>query len=458
MNDQILIDILNKLKKELSIDTSDEEYMMYLEEKVEKAYIIEKEHNFLKDDFIARIKKELPIFLGNYQKMKKNFEKAQSEDGLNFGISINFELVELFKIAEVCESDEEFIIMRDKYFTDLGNDPRFQGFDYIFPGLKDIMLDEVKNIRENILENVDCITPEWAGKMRMNIDSRKQLIMDGKINDEIFDFTYLEKMVNFARENNMKLRLHNIIWHSQFPSLLNDATKEETLLFLDAYMKKLNESFGEVIYTVDVLNEIASDTPDKVLRDSPWKDKLGEEYYIDILRLAKKNFENIPLAYNDYGEEQSEKRKNVIEIVNKIKNVEQKEGKILLDVLGIQSHYSNQTQDSDIKDAYEDYSKLGKTLQVSELDVTNSGDEKNIDFQTNRVFRTVLDTAAKYGVKLMNVWGVSSKVSWKSKKVNCFLDNKGNKSIYSKKILSCYSSKFKNQNSLNYNEKSNVTL
>ena len=292
----------------------------------------------------------------------------------------------------------------------------------------------------------------------MNVDPRKPLMLDGKINEEIFDFTYLEKIANFARENNMKLRLHNIVWHSQFPSFLTNATKEETLLFLDTYMRKLNEFFGDVVYTVDVLNEIASDTPDKILRDSPWKDKLGEEYYIDILKIAKKNFKNIPLAYNDYGEERPEKRKNVIEIVNRIKNVEQRETRALLDVLGIQSHYSSKTKDSDIKEAYQDYSKLGKELQVSELDVTNNGEEKNIDFQTNRVFRTVVSTAAKYGIKLMNVWGVSSKISWKSKKVNCFLDSKGNKSVYSKKMLNCYSNKFKKQNRLNCSVKSRITL
>lgn len=42
MENQTLIDILNILKNALNIDTSDEEYMMYLEEKIEKAYMIEK--------------------------------------------------------------------------------------------------------------------------------------------------------------------------------------------------------------------------------------------------------------------------------------------------------------------------------------------------------------------------------------------------------------------------------
>lgn len=441
MNDELLKRILNTIKDELSINLDDQEYMMYLYEKIEKAYVKANEYNISVNDFISRIKLEIPTFLKNYNDMKKTFDDQEKNNDSKFGISICFQLVDLFDIAELCSNNDEFVILRNKYFESLSTDLRFQGFDFIFPGLKEINLEEINNIKNNILKYVDCITPEWAGKMRMNIDPREELFVNGKINDNIFKFDYLDKMANFARKNNLKLRLHTIVWYQQIPYFLKNARKEDVLLFLDVYMSKLYQRYSDIIYTVDVLNEIASDTSDKILRESAWKDIIGDEYYIDILRIAKKNFKNIPIAYNEYGEEHVEKRRNVMTIVNKIKSVEQKENIHLLDVIGIQSHYSRLTTDESIQDAYRDYLTLDKELQVSELDVLNNGLDDKIDYQTNRVYRTVMGTASASKVKLINLWGVSSIVSCNSKRINNFLDANGNVSIYSQKLIKCYSKK-----------------
>lgn len=450
MSNETLIKILNTIKKELEI-IDDEEYLLYLQEKLEKAYIKAKKHNIKEEDFITSIKLEIPTFIKNYTDMSKTFEKQINNLNTNFGISINFQLIDLFKLIELSHTNEEFIELKKQYFTKLSSDPRFQGFNYIFPGLENITLEEIINIKQNILSYVDCITPEWSGKMRMIIDTRKELIINKDINNDIFNFEYLDKIATFARENNLKLRLHNIIWYSQFPRNLQNHSKEEILLFLDCYMKKLNERYKDIIYTVDVLNEIASDTEDTILRDSPWKDALGENYYIDILKLAKKNFPNISLAYNEYGEEKKEKRKNIITIINNIKEEENKTNTILLDVIGIQSHYSNQEEDENIISAYNDYIKLEKELQVTELDVSNNGQNIQNDLKTNRVYRTVLGNAIKANIKLINVWGVSSNISCKSKKINNFLNEQGTISLYAKKLITHYSKKFKTNRNKNKN-------
>ena len=341
--------------------------------------------------------------------------------------------------------------MRDDYFKKLGYDPRFQEFDYIFPGLKDISYEDTIKIYSNLVNDVDCITPEWAGKMRCIVDTRKPLFKDNSINMDIFNFEYLDKLAEFARNNNMKLRMHNIIWHKDFRPFLENASKEQIYFFLDTYIRELSNRYSDVFCSIDILNEIASDTPDKMLRDSKWKDKLGEDYYINILKLAKKHFPNTDLYYNEYGEERPEKRKNTIEIIKNIQKVENEEGIVLLDGIGIQSHYSTMTTDESIKEAYSDYSKLGKKLQITELDVSNNGEQQDFNYQTNRVFRTVLDCATTYGVQLFNVWGISSKISWKSGRIDNYLDCNNNVSKYSKKIINTYSKreKLNKQNSFN---------
>lgn len=452
MDEQQLQNILKAIYDELNINQSDDEYNRYLEEKILKAYDYEKRKDIPIDEFISKIKELIPDFIEQYKRMKDNIAEVKQSQSTNFGVSICFELIDLFEIAKQCNNNEEFIKLRDDYFKRLGYDARFQDFDYIFPGLKDISYEETIKIYNNILNDVDCITPEWVGKMRCIIDTRKPLIIDNNINMDIFNFEYLDKLANFARRHNMKLRMHNIIWHKDFRPLLENASREQIYLFLDTYMSELSNRYSDVFYSIDVLNEIASDTSDKILRDSKWKDKLGEDYYINILKLAKKNFPNIDLYYNEYGEERPEKRKNIIEIIKIIQKVENEEGIVLLDGIGIQSHYSTMTTDASIKEAYGDYSKTGKKLQITELDVSNDGEQHEYNYQTNRVFRTVLDCATSYGVQLFNVWGISSKISWKSGRIDNYLDVNNNVSNYSQKIVDTYSKKkkFTKQNESNH--------
>ena len=71
------------------------------------------------------------------------------------------------------------------------------------------------------------------------------------------------------------------------------------------------------------------------------------------------------------------------------------------------------------------------------------GEEGKFNYQTNRVFRTVLDCVTTYGVSLVNIWGISSTISWKSGKVDNYLDKNCNVSAYSKKIVELYSKKRK---------------
>ena len=446
--------ILSFFQDELEQYSNDGEYKAYLYEKINKAYEKEMEKGIDEKIFIEMIKKEIPHFISEYERLKENVSLTSRENNTMFGTSINFELIDLFRVSKECNSSEEFVMARDSYFKQLSLDSRFQPIEkFVFPGLSDITLDEIRNIEKNLIKNVDCITPEWAGKMRACIDITKPLIVEGKINEELFNFELLDKTANFARQNGMSMRMHNIIWHKDFRPIFKNASKEEILLFFDVYTRKIYERYGDILYSVDVLNEIVSDNPNEVLRESPWKDKLGDEYYIDILRIAKKNFGNIPLFYNEYGEERESKRNHILMVINRIKEVEKQEGITLLDGIGIQSHYSNQTTDDDIKRAYKDYIKTGKELQITEFDVSRFRNETGyFDYQTNRVFRTVLDCATSCKIRLMNLWGISSKISWLNKEKStgeCLLDENGNITKYSNKLIETYSYKRKHSLQLN---------
>ncbi len=443
MDDEKIKAFLEMLLEELKDDT-DVEYNRYLKEKVDKVFEKVLGKNFRYEYVVKQILQLSPQFIEEYKRYKDVTAKARENDDTRYGISISFELIDLFDIANVTDTEEEFSKKRDEYFENLGKNPRMKGFDHIFFGLKDISREDVLKVQKNVLENVDCITPEWAGKMRCVINDSPNIpvFVDGKVNDKMFNFELLDKVANFARKNNMKLRMHTLVWHKDYRMCFDSLSNEELYTFLDTYMSKLNERYGDVLYAVDVLNEIASDNPGEVLRDSKWREKLGDDYFIRVLEIAKKNFPNIPLYYNEYKEQEPDKLDNILKIIDRIKEVEREKGITLLDGIGLQAHYDRDTPDENIKRAFEEYSKTGKKLSVTELDVTNMGGER-VDLETNRVFRTVLDCASSYGLDLINNWGVSSNISWKSGKVGTFLGTNNEISTYASKIIDTYSHKKK---------------
>lgn len=126
--------ILSLFQGKLEKYSNDDEYKAYLYEKINKAYKIELEKGIEEETFIEMIKKEIPHFIDEYDRLKENVSLISSEQNTMIGTSINFELIDLFKISKGCNNNEEFIMARDSYFKQLSLDPRFQSNEkFIFP-------------------------------------------------------------------------------------------------------------------------------------------------------------------------------------------------------------------------------------------------------------------------------------------------------------------------------------
>lgn len=100
--------ILSLFQGELDKYSNDDEYKAYLYEKINKAYKIGVEKGIEKEKFIEIIKKEIPYFIGEYDRLKENVSLISSKQNTMIGTSINFELVDLFKISKECNSSEEY--------------------------------------------------------------------------------------------------------------------------------------------------------------------------------------------------------------------------------------------------------------------------------------------------------------------------------------------------------------
>lgn len=349
------------------------------------------------------------------------------------GVSVNYQLIELFNIINKVKSIDEYNTLKEEFL---------KSQDFIFPGISESSYEEVVNIYNNIVKYCNIITPEAEGKMGATVKNNVPLVKNGSINKDVFDFTYLDKIVLFAKQNRLKVRLHTLVWHKYFPKILDDCSKEQVTRFLDSYFSCIASRYGNDFFPcIDVLNEIASENFEAgaILRESKWKEKLGNDYYLTVLGLARKYFPKALLVYNEYDESVKGKRDCIIKIVEKIKEEEKRSGLLLLNCLGLQSHYHEFVQAFKIEEVFQDLSLINKDLQITELDIVKVNNNNS-----DKIFNTILECSLKYKVKYFSFWGPTSKVSWKSLKVRTFLDDKGNIDAACRKIVEAFS--FKNKN------------
>lgn len=203
-------------------------------------------------------------------------------------------------------------------------------------------------------------------------------------NENSFSYSSADAIVNFALQNNMKVRGHTLVWHSQNPDwLFAGATKDTLLARMKNHISKVMAHFKGKAYAWDVVNEAIME--DGTYRDgneaddskkSQWYAIIGESYIEEAFRAAHEADPDAKLFYNDYYDYIPAKQQGIYDML-----------KGLLDKgvpvhgVGMQCHLNiqgssdpnNQSYYQDVKhleDAIKLYSSLGLDVQVTELDMS----------------------------------------------------------------------------------------
>lgn len=383
------------------------------------------------------------------------------------GGSICFQLIDIFNIIEDNNLSEEQkrtkIIEYQKSLTQegkgifidpKGNNGQCKKNGYLVFGDIDVMTyEDLIKTKQYVDTKLTSFTCEAEMKMTALLSGYD------KDNHELsYRFGMADKVYDYAMKHGKVMRGHTLVWHKHEPQALDDyirdqyignmeeeskenpeefrrKRKELTKSFLGKYMKSIGERYPNC-YCWDVLNEIVPDIHTSKaneqerkdgLRHSKWFEYLGKDFYIDVLEMAKDNLPvGTKLFYNEYGEQNSEKRKAIIHIIENIKQYEQQNEKVLLDGIGLQSHYNLNITEQQIEDIYRDFSITGKEIQVTEMDVTpgfdSSGhhlpyDPKNMP-KYEKIWNKVFSCAKAYGVKSFTGWGISDALSW-YKNIGC---------------------------------------
>ncbi len=251
-----------------------------------------------------------------------------------------------------------------------------------------------------LAEEFNQITPENALKWRIIQPEQG-----------VFNFEGADKIVAFAKENNMKVKGHTFAWHNSQPSWLADGefTKEELLDVLETHIKTVVGHYKGDVYAWDVCNEIIDL---KSYRENKYYQVIGPEYIEKSLIWAREADPDALLYINDYlNEEINNKSTALYDLC-----VELLDKGVPLDGVGMQFHMS-ESYPLDLMSVYANvkrFTDLGLLVDFTEVDVRiyDKVTEAKLEHQ-GEIYADLLELVlAMDGVNTYTTWGLTDNHSW----------------------------------------------
>jgi len=252
-------------------------------------------------------------------------------------------------------------------------------------------------------------------------------------------------ILKFCEDNNISVRGHVLVWHSQTPEWFFRENFSDTGAFvskevmsqrMENYIKNVMEAvetqFPNLdLYCWDVVNEcymedgsLRAAGTDAANGQSMWTMIYGNNSYIEEAFTYARKYApaGCKLFYNDYNEYIEGKRDAIYNLVSDLK------AKNLIDGIGMQSHLDTDYPSVDLyKQALAKYKQLGLEIQVTELDITEyEQNTANIEKQNQMygdIMQAIVD-AKKDGANITAVcfWGITDGTSWRKDGYPLLLD------------------------------------
>ena len=252
---------------------------------------------------------------------------------------------------------------------------------------------------------------------------------------DTYNFDWADKLVAFAKKNNINVNAHTLIWHSQLPSFMHTIKDADSVRkYFINHITTVASRYDGKVYSWDVVNEALNE--DGTLRNSIFLQKLGDDYIVEAFRLAQKASPHSKLYYNDYNIEQPKKRAGAIALLKKIQSAG-----IRIDGVGIQGHWNAfNVPFKEIEESIKEFAALGIEVMFTELDLgvlknpwdNNTADvsdtakgNKSMNPYTNSLPDSVMQIQSKAYTDLFKLflkykknisritfWGVNDGQSW----------------------------------------------
>lgn len=285
---------------------------------------------------------------------------------------------------------------------------------------------DIAEAQKHILKHYNSITCENEMKPEYLLDQEASQ-KAGKVCVKIDEST--KAIMKFCEENDIPMRGHTLVWHSQTPSWFfmegfdyNGRTlkKKEMSIRMEQYIQAVFESISSTcpnlkLYAFDVVNEAFVNDGAQIdaLRDSydsPWTSIFKDESFIDSAFTYARRYApaTCKLYYNDYNEYFEDKSYNIYLLVKRLYE------KGICDGIGMQSHLDVSKPTADEYDlALERFSSISDDIdiQVTELDMTTNSLNKQAD-----KYGELFDVLVKHAKHISSVtfWGTNDEISWRT--------------------------------------------
>ena len=245
-----------------------------------------------------------------------------------------------------------------------------------------------------------------------------------------FSFGGADNLVSLAQQNDMAIRGHCLVWHSQVPGWLssdgkkNDKnwTREQALEIMKNHITKVMQHYKGKVREWDVVNECLDDDQTTVRsnpnsydlrQQSVWQRAIGDDYIDSAFVYAHRADPDAILYLNDYGVELQGKAKSLA-FYNLA--VSLKEKGIPIHGVGLQCHFSiGEVDGVKLNRTIKRFAEAGLLCIITELDMGIPSTTAANKEEQARMYRMITDIVLKNdNCPSMVVWGIKDNDSWRS--------------------------------------------
>ena len=235
-----------------------------------------------------------------------------------------------------------------------------------------------------------------------------------------WDFAEADHLLLFARNNEMKMRGHCLIWNENAPQWLRRRPARELGRIMDEHIERVMERYIGQLHSIDVINEPF--WPGHGIkggyRNGPWLEALGPSYISRALKRAAAIDPETILCINEAHCERNDEvgraiRKDLLALIIRL----QDEG-TPIDAIGLQGHLlpAKPYDDSVFEDFLWKIHERGLNIFISEMDVDDSpfpAAPGRRDEQVAKRYGDFLQKVLKVpSVRAVICWQLADKYSW----------------------------------------------
>jgi endo-1,4-beta-xylanase len=223
-----------------------------------------------------------------------------------------------------------------------------------------------------------------------------------------FNFGPGDTLVAFAQAHSMRVRGHNLVWHSQLPSWVSSLPTAQVQAAMETHITTEATHYKGEVYSWDVVNEPFND--DGTLRQDAFYTAMGSGYIADALRTAHAADPNAKLYLNDYNiEGENTKSDAMYSLVQSLLA----QG-VPINGIGLESHFILGQVPSTMQANMARFAALGLDVAVTELDdrIQLPASSANLAQQATDYSTVVADCLAVTHCVGVSQWGVGDADSW----------------------------------------------